>query len=153
MTQIVQSQPSDQARIEPQPSPSPPSRTWPKLNRATIATFVLIPVMIACAATIAWNYRHREPQTRPGGRPTSLAVLPLRNLSADPEQEYFSDGMTDELITDLAKMSGIRIISHTSVERYEKSTASAPQIVRELDVDALVEGTVIRRGNRVRITA
>ena len=147
MAQIVQSQPSDQARIEPQPSPSPPSRTWPKLNRATIATFVLIPVMIA------WNYRHREPQTRPGGRPTSLAVLPLHNLSADPEQEYFSDGMTDELITDLAKMSGIRIISHTSVERYKKSTASAPQIARELDVDALVEGTVIRRGNRVRITA
>jgi len=154
MASLAQKQPVDQARIEPAPpSPSPSSRTRPKLNRVTIATFVLIPVVIACAVTIAWNYRDREPPTRLGGRPTSLAVLPLRNLSADPEQEYFSDGMTDELITDLAKMSGIRIISHTSVERYKKSTAAVPEIARELDVDAVVEGTVTRSGNRVRITA
>jgi TolB-like protein/DNA-binding winged helix-turn-helix (wHTH) protein/tetratricopeptide (TPR) repeat protein len=147
----AQKQPVGPAKIEP--APPPPSPTRPKLNRVTIGTFVLIPVMIACAATIDWSYRQRKPSTQLGGRPTSLAVLPLRNLSADPEQEYFSDGMTDELITDLAKMSGIRIISHTSVERYKKSTAPVPQIARELDVDAVVEGTVTRRGNRVRITA
>lgn len=84
----------------------------------------------------------------------SLAVLPLRNLSNDPGQEYFSDGMTDELITDLAKAGGLRVISHTSVERYKGTTHSLPEIARELgSVDAIVEGTVLRAGNRVRITA
>ena len=151
---LTQKQPVHQAKVElAQTSPSLLSPTGPKLNRVTIGMFVLIPVMIACAATVAWKHRHREPSTRLGSRPTSLAVLPLRNLSADPEQEYFSDGMTDELITDLAKMSGIRIISHTSVERYKKSTATVPEIARELGVDAIVEGSVTRRGNRVRITA
>jgi len=148
---LAETQPVAPAKIEPVAPPT--SLTRPKLNRATIATFVLIPVVIACAATIAWNHRYRESLTRLGSRPTSLAVLPLRNLSADPEQEYFSDGITDELITDLAKMSGIRIISHTSVERYKKSTAPVPEIARELDVDAVVEGTVTRSGDRVRITA
>jgi TolB-like protein/DNA-binding winged helix-turn-helix (wHTH) protein/tetratricopeptide (TPR) repeat protein len=148
---LAEKQPVDPAKIER--AAPPMSLTGPKLNRVTIGMFVLIPVIIACAATIAWKHRHREPSTRLGSRPTSLAVLPLRNLSADPEQEYFSDGMTDELITDLAKMSGIRIISHTSVERYKKSTATVPEIARELGVDAVVEGSVTRRGNRVRITA
>ncbi len=83
----------------------------------------------------------------------SLAVLPLRNLSANPEQEYFSDGMTDELITDLAKSGGLRVISHTSVERYKNTKRSLPEIARELGVDAVVEGTVMRSGDRVRITA
>jgi TolB-like protein/Tfp pilus assembly protein PilF len=81
-------------------------------------------------------------------------VLPLRNLSNDPEQEYFSDGMTDELITDLAKAGGLRVISHTSVERYKGTKLSLPEIARELGgVDAIVEGTVLRSGERVRITA
>jgi TolB-like protein/DNA-binding winged helix-turn-helix (wHTH) protein/Tfp pilus assembly protein PilF len=83
----------------------------------------------------------------------SLAVLPLRNLSQDPEQEYFSDGMTDELITDLAKAGGLRVISHTSVEQYKDTKRPLPEIARELGVDAVVEGTVMRSGNRVRITA
>jgi len=83
----------------------------------------------------------------------SLAVLPLHNLSQDPEQEYFSDGMTDELITDLAKYGGLRVISHTSVERYKATKRSLPEIARELGVDAVVEGTVTRSGDRVRITA
>jgi len=84
----------------------------------------------------------------------SLAVLPLRNLSNDPSQEYFSDGMTDELITDLAKASGLRVISHTSVERYKGTKLSLPEVARELGgVDAVVEGTVLRAGERVRITA
>ena len=83
----------------------------------------------------------------------SLAVLPLHNLSADPEQEYFSDGMTDELITDLAKVPNLRVISHTSVERYRKTQMPLPGIARELGVDAIIEGTVMRSGDRVRITA
>jgi TolB-like protein/DNA-binding winged helix-turn-helix (wHTH) protein len=115
--------------------------------------YCLAALIFVSGLLAAWKFRHRTGPMRSADRVTSLAVLPLRNLSADPEQEYFSDGMTDELTTDLAKMSGIRIISHTSVERYKKSTAAVPEIARELDVDAVVEGTVTRRGNRVRITA
>ncbi|HKW17035.1 MAG TPA: winged helix-turn-helix domain-containing protein [Terriglobales bacterium] len=83
----------------------------------------------------------------------SLAVLPLRSLSVDRQEEYFSDGMTDELITRLAKIRGLRVISHTSVERYKQSRQSLPQIARDLGVDAIVEGTVLRSGDDIRITA
>ena len=83
----------------------------------------------------------------------SLAVLPLHNLSGDPQQEYFSDGMTDELITDLAKVSGLRVTSHTSVERYKELKRPLPEIGRELGVDAIVEGSIMRSTDRVRITA
>src|SRR5438876_2090941 len=83
----------------------------------------------------------------------SLAVLPLENLSKDPEQEYFADGMTDELITDLAKIASVRVISRGSVIRYKGSKKPLPEIARELNVDAVVEGTVLRSGDRVRITA
>jgi TolB-like protein/DNA-binding winged helix-turn-helix (wHTH) protein/tetratricopeptide (TPR) repeat protein len=83
----------------------------------------------------------------------SLAVLPLENLSHDPQQEYFADGMTDQLITSLAKMSGVRVISRTSVMRYKGTKKSVGDVGRELDVDAIVEGTVMRSGNRARITA
>jgi TolB-like protein/DNA-binding winged helix-turn-helix (wHTH) protein/tetratricopeptide (TPR) repeat protein len=124
-----------------------------KVKLRAVAVSGLVAAFIILGSVAAWKIRHREAPMNSGDHPRSLAVLPLRNLSADPEQEYFSDGMTDELITDLAKMSGIRIISHTSVERYKKSTAPVQEIARELDVDAVVEGTVTRSGNRVRITA
>ncbi len=77
----------------------------------------------------------------------SLAVLPLRNFSIDSDQEYFSDGMTDELITVLSKMTGMRVISHTSVERYKNTKRPLPEIARELGVDAIVEGAVMRSGS------
>jgi TolB-like protein/Tfp pilus assembly protein PilF len=83
----------------------------------------------------------------------SLAVLPLENLSRDPEQEYFADGMTDELITTLAKVGALKVISRTSVMQYKKAKKPLPEIARELNVDAVVEGTVLRSGDRVRITA
>jgi TolB-like protein/Tfp pilus assembly protein PilF len=83
----------------------------------------------------------------------SLAVLPLENLSSDPNQEYFADGMTDELITNLGQISALRIISRTSVVQYKGVHKPLPQIARELNVDAVVEGTVMRSGDRVRITA
>jgi TolB-like protein/DNA-binding winged helix-turn-helix (wHTH) protein/Tfp pilus assembly protein PilF len=83
----------------------------------------------------------------------SLAVLPLENLSHDPEQDYFAEGMTDELITDLAKISALRVISRTSVMQYKDTKKPVPQIARELNVDAVLEGTVTRDQNRVRITA
>jgi len=83
----------------------------------------------------------------------SLAVIPLANLSNDPNQEYFSDGMTDALITDLAQIGSVRVISRTSSMQYKQTKKSLPEIARELNVDGIVEGTVQRAGDRVRITA
>ncbi|OFV85448.1 MAG: hypothetical protein A3D93_02870 [Acidobacteria bacterium RIFCSPHIGHO2_12_FULL_67_30] len=82
-----------------------------------------------------------------------MAVLPLANLSGDPQQDYFAEGMTEALIGDLAKISSLRVISRTSVMRYKGSDKSLPQIAKELKVDAVVEGSVQRVGDRVRITA
>jgi TolB-like protein/DNA-binding winged helix-turn-helix (wHTH) protein/Flp pilus assembly protein TadD len=84
---------------------------------------------------------------------TSVAVLPLHSLSDDAEQEYFSDGMTDALITHLAGIRALRVISRQSTIRLKKTSKSMPEIGRELGVDAIIEGTVLRTGNRVRITA
>jgi len=83
----------------------------------------------------------------------SLAVLPLESLSGDASQDYFADGMTDELITDLGQISALRVISRTSVMSYKGVRKPLPQIARELNVDGVVEGTVLRSGNQVRITA
>ena len=83
----------------------------------------------------------------------SIAVLPLANLSGDPDQEFFSDGMTEALITDLAKVHALKVISRTSVMRYKGSSKSLPEIARELGVDAVLEGSVLRAGDDVRITA
>jgi TolB-like protein/DNA-binding winged helix-turn-helix (wHTH) protein/tetratricopeptide (TPR) repeat protein len=83
----------------------------------------------------------------------SLAVLPLQNLSPDPAQEYFSDGMTDALITDLAQISSVKVISRTSSMQYRQTKKSLPEIASELNVDGIIEGTVQRSGDRVRITA
>ncbi len=83
----------------------------------------------------------------------SIAVLPLANLSGDPEQEYFSDGMTDAMITELAKIGALKVISRTSVMRFKGAQQPLPEIARELNVDAMVEGSVFRAGNEVRITA
>ena len=83
----------------------------------------------------------------------SLAVLPLESLSGDASQDYFADGMTDELITDLGQISALRVISRTSVMSYKRVRKPLPEIARELNVDGVVEGTVLRSGNQVRITA
>jgi len=94
--------------------------------------------------------------TRPGapsGPIRSIAVLPLENISGDPGQEYFADGMTEALIGDIAKLEALRVISRTSVMHYKGARKPLPEIADELDVDAIVEGTVLREGERVRITA
>jgi serine/threonine protein kinase/TolB-like protein len=102
------------------------------------------------AAYAGW----RSPAPAQAPRIQSIAVLPLENLSRDPEQEYFADGLTDDLITDLGKIASLRVISRTSVMRYKGGAKKLlPQIARELNVDAVVEGTVQRSGDRVRITA
>jgi len=83
----------------------------------------------------------------------SLAVLPLENLSGDPQQEYFADGMTEALITELGQISALRVISRTSAMHYKGTRKTLPEIARELKVDGVVEGTVSRSGKRVRVTA
>jgi TolB-like protein/DNA-binding winged helix-turn-helix (wHTH) protein/Flp pilus assembly protein TadD len=90
---------------------------------------------------------HASPNIR------SLAVLPLESLSDDASQDYFADGMTDELITDLGQIRALRVVSRTSVMQYKRARKPLPQIARELNVDAVVEGTVLRAGEQVRITA
>ncbi len=82
----------------------------------------------------------------------SLAVLPLENLSGDAEQEYFADGMTEALTTELAQISALKVISRTSVMQYKGTKKLLPQIAQELSVDAVVEGAVQRSGNKVEIT-
>jgi TolB-like protein/Tfp pilus assembly protein PilF len=83
----------------------------------------------------------------------SIAVLPLINLSRDPDQEFFAEGMTEALITNLGKSNSLRVISHTSVNHFKGSKLSLPQIAQELKVDAVVEGTVMRAGDHLRVTA
>lgn len=110
--------------------------------------------LIAAAVVFVWRIRHGR-QWRTDIRPNirTIAVLPLENLSHDPEQQYFADGMTDALITDLAKIHALRVISRNSVMQYKNAPKPMPQISRELNVDAVVEGTVMRSGDHVRITA
>jgi TolB-like protein/DNA-binding winged helix-turn-helix (wHTH) protein/tetratricopeptide (TPR) repeat protein len=110
----------------------------------------LLALVLGMSILALWVF-HSRAQTPTGIR--SLAVLPLENLSGDPAQNYFADGMTDELITDLAQISALRVISRTSAMAYKEARKPLPQIARELDVDAVVEGSVLRSGDRVRITA
>jgi TolB-like protein/Flp pilus assembly protein TadD len=110
---------------------------------------------VACAGLVlaAWlGFRHRatvmvQPKIH------SLAVLPLRNLSGDPGQDYVADGMTEALIGRLANIRDLRVISHTSVMRFKNPQLSVPEIARTLGVDAIVEGSVTKEGERIRVTA
>jgi TolB-like protein/DNA-binding winged helix-turn-helix (wHTH) protein/Flp pilus assembly protein TadD len=105
---------------------------------------------LVLAASLSWIL---YPRSQPTPAIRSLAVLPLENLSGDPTQDYFAEGMTDELITRLAQISALRVISRTSVMAYKSVRRSLPEIARELNVDAVVEGSVSRSSERVRITA
>jgi len=127
-----------------------PARPWFTLFVLALAAAAL------AAALVAFNVNRLRDRLIGSSNPASfrsLAVLPLENLSGDKDQEYFVDGMTDELITDLARISSLRVISRTSVMQYKGTNKPLPQIAQELNVDAVVEGTVMRSGNRVRITA
>jgi len=134
------------APVAAQASRQPRKAAW----RIPVALIALVAIVLSLL--LVWSQLSAQ---RLGGahRIESLAVLPLHNLSRDPEQEYFSDGMTDELITELAKVSTLRVISHTSVERYKQTKRTLRDIAQELGVDAVVEGTIMRSGDRVRITA
>jgi TolB-like protein/DNA-binding winged helix-turn-helix (wHTH) protein/Flp pilus assembly protein TadD len=111
---------------------------------SAVALFLLV------ASLAAWEFHSSN---RPSLVIRSLAVLPLESLSSDASQDYFADGMTDELISDLGQISALRVISRTSVMAYKHARKPLPQIARELNVEAVVEGTVLRSGDQVRITA
>jgi TolB-like protein/DNA-binding winged helix-turn-helix (wHTH) protein len=135
-----------------QKQPHPATRSRPATAQVLTVLAVAIVLLVALVGFDARGVRNRW-RTTPIAEVRSLAVLPLENLSNDPEQEYFTDGMTDALITQLSQISALKVISRTSVMPYKKITKSLPQIVRELGVDAVVEGTVQHSGDRVRITA
>jgi TolB-like protein/DNA-binding winged helix-turn-helix (wHTH) protein/Tfp pilus assembly protein PilF len=124
-----------------------------KINRyqPSLAWKILgVGLLVLIVSLVTWKFHYRN------GLPPvirSLAVLPLENLSNEASQDYFTDGMTDELISDLGQISALRVISRTSVMTYKHAHKPIPQIARELNVDAMVEGTVLRSGDRVRITA
>lgn len=116
-------------------------------------TIIAVPVAGLLLIAIALFFRER-PVSRIAAAPIhSIAVLPLQNLSGDPNQEYFADGMTEEIITELSRLKDLRVISRTSVMRYKKTDKLLPEIARELGVEAIVEGSVLRSGDRVRVTA
>jgi TolB-like protein/DNA-binding winged helix-turn-helix (wHTH) protein len=110
--------------------------------------------IVTLAALLQWaGWRQRMFGGGDSGPIRSVAVLPMQNLSNDPNQEYFVDGMTDELITDLAQIRELKVVSKTSIMQYKGTRTTLPEIGRELGVDAVVEGSVLRSGDRVRITA
>src|SRR5271163_1535530 len=128
--------------------------TVPKRKRLPILVLAALVLgalfSLGLVASTTWRYLHAKAAVPPI---QSIAVLPLDNLSGDPSQEFFADGMTDQLITDLAKVGSIRDISRTSLMQYKGTRKGLPEIARELHVDAIVEGSVIRSGQRVRVTA
>ncbi len=152
---------ADASRIEPiaprkvTDLPTPPARSARSKVRV-VAGWLTAAAFVLLLAALVMNFRGlRNRLTERSGSPriASLAVLPLENLTGDPQQEYFADGMTEELITNLGKLKALRVISRTSVMRYKKTNKPLPAIAKELNVDAVIEGAVLRSGNHVRITA
>jgi TolB-like protein/DNA-binding winged helix-turn-helix (wHTH) protein/Tfp pilus assembly protein PilF len=132
------------------PSQSPPPAekgTSLRLGHALASAVVLTVVLAAFMVYQVMSKKRLEPSPI-----RSLAVLPLKNLSGDPGQDYFADGMTESLTTELAQISALKVISHTSVEQYKGTKKSLPQIAQELGVDGVVEGAVQRSGDKVEIT-
>jgi TolB-like protein/DNA-binding winged helix-turn-helix (wHTH) protein len=133
-------------------------RPKPIFQRRWIAIVLLVPMMIGAvvaALLLGMNvrgWRDRLFMRSPKTQIQALAVLPLTNLSGDSEQEYFADGITESLITELGKINSPRVISRQSVMQYKSSKKSLQEIAGELKVDAVVEGTVVRSGDRVRVT-
>jgi TolB-like protein/DNA-binding winged helix-turn-helix (wHTH) protein/Tfp pilus assembly protein PilF len=144
--------------VAPSPSATPqaeqPREEVVEVKAAKSRIFLAATVLIfLVVGAVLWLEHVGTPLTNAAPRLNSIAVLPLNNLSGDPSEEFFADGMTDQLITDLARVGSLRVISHTSVMQYKGTKKSLPEIARELKVDAIVEGSVIRSGQRVRVTA
>jgi TolB-like protein len=137
------------------PAAGAPARAAPGRRLRPIPAAIAA-VALLSAALLVWLNRNRLPglrRTAAAPMFRSLVVLPFDNLMKDPEQEYFVQGIQDALITDLSKIGALRVISRTSAMRYKDTKKQVPEIARELNVDALVEGSVLRAEGRVRITA
>ena len=140
--------------VVPQPVAPPVAARGRFWRVFPLVAFVLVALFTALLGLNVRNMRSRLfGEASASAHIDSVAVLPLKNLSDDREQDYFADGMTEALITNLGKASALRVISRTSVMRYKDTKKPLPEIARELQVDALVEGTVARSGDRLRITA
>jgi eukaryotic-like serine/threonine-protein kinase len=133
------------------PRGAAPARPRSALRLAAIGALVV--TLLVVLGINAGKIRERLSGAAPAGRLQSIAVLPLQNFSHDAEQEYFADGMTEELITNLAQIRSLRVISRTSVMGYKGTKKRVPEIGGELNVDTVLEGSVQRSGQRVRITA
>ena len=133
------------------PSTTAPTAPARSISLRWIGGALALGVLVAASWELVQRWGPGSGTAPPSIR--SLAVLPLENLSGDKEQEYFTDGMTDALTTDLAQIASLRVISRTSAMHFKGSRETLPQISRELNVDAVVEGTVTRGENRVRVTA
>lgn len=132
-----------------------PAATFATTSRRKMLTIIAAAAGVAAIALMASQFV-RSPQGRGPAAPaklSALAVLPLRNLSRDPAQEFFADGMTEELINQLAQIGALKVISHPSVMKYKGTTKTTPEIGRELKVDAVITGSISRFGGRVRIIA
>ena len=133
------------------PGPASRPRRWVWVGAAAL---VALGVAAGSLYLVVSRGRSRGPGAPvPSGQIRSIAVLPLANLSGDPAQEYFSDGMTEELITSLSKISALKVISRTSVMQFKGTKKPIPEIAAALGVDGVIEGSVLRVGDRVRITA
>jgi len=143
------------ARLEPQPAES--VRGGVRTRRTnliwTLGIGSALTVMGLVAALTVGDLRERVWARTRVPQIHSLAVLPLKNLSGDPSQDYFADGMTDELITSLSQIRSVRVISHTSTNKYKDTKKTVPEIAQELGVDGVVEGSVQRVGGQVRVNA
>ncbi|MBZ5616326.1 MAG: winged helix-turn-helix domain-containing protein [Acidobacteriia bacterium] len=133
---------------KPEPFASPIFRAFLRRRK----TWLAVSVLIIAAVVAGVLSRQRLIELFRPVKVESLAVLPLENLSGNPEEEYFADGMTEALITELGKVSALRVISRQSVMQYKGTTKPVPQIAQELRVDAVVEGSALRTGQKVRIT-
>lgn len=136
--------------IYPVEGREPPAR---RRRWVTALALVALPGMLAVMFALNLGGLRDRLLGRPmPGEITSIAVLPLENLSGDPEQDYFTDGMTEMLITELSKIGALKVISRQSVMQFKGTDKPLPEIARELDVDAVVEGSALHIGERVRIT-
>ena len=133
----------------PDPSPDVPKESFSKRRGMRLIVTLFFCGAIGLVAWVTWQHFY----AKSAGPPIhSIAVLPLQNLSGDAAQEYFADGMTEELITELSRIHALKVISRTSVMEYKGTKKHLPQIARELGVEGIVEGSVIREGDQVRIT-
>ncbi len=138
--------------VEPVPQAASRSRNRGVVRLAAFGTLALLAMATGLVGLNVRGWRDRLFNGSPKAQIQALAVLPLTNLSGDSEQEYFADGMTEALITELGKVSSPRVISRQSVMQYKSSKKSLREIAGELKVDAVLEGTVVRSGDRMRVT-